>query len=106
MHAAPIHTSATIQMIIRATGSTANPRTIAACGSPQARTLARALPSQSCATCVGALVKTAYPAQQDATPAALERWAWTGGHGDEPYEQNTQQSPGFGRSLAPQPVHS
>ena len=106
MHAAPIHTSATIQMIIRATGSTANPRTIAACGSPQARTLARALPSQSCATCMRALVKIAYPAQQDTTSASPERCAWTGGHGEEPYEQNTQQSPGFGRSLAPQPVHT
>ena len=106
MHAAPIHTSATIQMIIRATGSTANPRTIAACGSPQAKTLARALPSQSCAICIRALVKIAYPAQPQTAPASLERCACTGGPGDEPYEQKTQQSPGFGRSLAPQPVHS
>jgi hypothetical protein len=28
-----------------------------------------------------------------------------GGHGTEPYEQNTQQSPAFGRSVAQQPVH-
>jgi len=33
-----------------------------------------------------------------------KRLAWIGGHGTEPYEQNTQQSPGFGRSVAPQPV--
>jgi len=30
--------------------------------------------------------------------------AWTGGHGTEPYEQNTQQSPGFGRSMTPHPA--
>ena len=106
MHAVPIQTSATIQTIIRARGPTANPRTIAACGSPQAKTLARALPSQSCAICIRALVKIAYPAQQDATSTSPERCAWTGGHGEEPYEQNTQQSPGFGLSLALQPVHS
>jgi hypothetical protein len=29
-----------------------------------------------------------------------------GGHGTDPYEQNTQQSPRFGRSAARQPVHS
>jgi hypothetical protein len=33
-----------------------------------------------------------------------KRLAWIGGHGTEPYEQNMQQSPGFGRSVAPQPV--
>ena len=27
---------------------------------------------------------------------------WRGGQGTEPYEQNTQQSPGFARSSAPQ----
>jgi hypothetical protein len=32
--------------------------------------------------------------------------AWIGGQGTEPYEQNTQQSPGFGRSNAPQLTHS
>jgi hypothetical protein len=32
--------------------------------------------------------------------------ACTGGHGAEPYEQNTQQSPAFGRSIVPQPAHS
>jgi hypothetical protein len=32
--------------------------------------------------------------------------ACTGGHGTEPYEQKTQQSPAFGRSRVPQPVHS
>src|SRR5262249_37065569 len=29
--------------------------------------------------------------------------ACTGGHGTEPYEQNTQQSPGFGLRRSPQP---
>ena len=33
-------------------------------------------------------------------------FAWMGGHGTEPYEQNTQQSPAFGRNIAPHPVHS
>lgn len=32
--------------------------------------------------------------------------AWTGGQDTEPYEQNTQQSPAFGRKSTPQPVHS
>jgi hypothetical protein len=32
--------------------------------------------------------------------------AWTGGQGTEPYEQNTQQSPAFGRKNALQRVHS
>ena len=36
----------------------------------------------------------------------LKRWAWIGGQGNEPYEQNTQQSPGFGFSWVPQPLHS
>jgi hypothetical protein len=31
------------------------------------------------------------------------RPACTGGHGTAPYEQNTQQSPGSGLSLSPQP---
>jgi hypothetical protein len=33
---------------------------------------------------------------------AKQRWSWIGGHGTDPYEQKTQQSPGFGRSIAPQ----
>ena len=40
---------------------------------------------------------------QHAAPAPA---SCTGGHGTEPYEQNTQQSPAFGRSNAPQPAHS
>lgn len=32
--------------------------------------------------------------------------AWIGGHGTEPNEQNTQQSPGFGRKTAWQLPHS
>ncbi|UCG98160.1 MAG: hypothetical protein JSW31_03310 [Burkholderiales bacterium] len=31
---------------------------------------------------------------------------WTGGHLTVPKLQNTQQSPGLGRSSAPQPAHS
>jgi hypothetical protein len=33
-------------------------------------------------------------------------FCWTGGHGTEPYEQNTQQSPGLGFSRWPQPLQS
>ena len=47
-----------------------------------------------------------YPAQQEAAPLSPERSAWIGGQGTEPYEQKTQQSPRFGRSNAPQPLHS
>jgi hypothetical protein len=32
--------------------------------------------------------------------------SWIGGHFTEPNEQNTQQSPGFERSIAPQFVHA
>jgi hypothetical protein len=35
-----------------------------------------------------------------------EPCACIGGHFTEPNEQNTQQSPGLGRSRAPHPVHS
>jgi hypothetical protein len=45
-----------------------------------------------------------YPPQQEAAPVPPDRSAWIGGQGTEPWEQNTQQSPGFGRSVAPQPV--
>ena len=37
---------------------------------------------------------------------AQQRPAWTGGHGTDPYEQKTQQSPGFGFSRAPHAVQS
>ena len=45
-------------------------------------------------------------AQQEApgTPGTLDCAAWIGGQGTEPYEQNTQQSPAFGRSVTPQLV--
>jgi hypothetical protein len=33
-------------------------------------------------------------------------FSWIGGQGIEPYEQNTQQSPGFGLSLSPHPLQS
>jgi len=32
--------------------------------------------------------------------------SWIGGHGTVPNEQNTQQSPGLGRSSVPQPLQS
>ena len=40
--------------------------------------------------------------QQEASGPA----SWIGGHGTVPEEQNTQQSPVFGRKTAPQPVQS
>jgi len=33
-------------------------------------------------------------------------FSWIGGHGTVPYEQKTQQSPGSGLSLFPQPLQS
>jgi hypothetical protein len=35
---------------------------------------------------------------------ALFPLSWTGGHGTEPNEQNTQQSPASGFSFSPQPL--
>jgi hypothetical protein len=35
---------------------------------------------------------------------ALLPFAWIGGHGTEPYEQNTQQSPARGSNRVPQPL--
>jgi hypothetical protein len=32
--------------------------------------------------------------------------AWIGGHGTDPYEQNTQQSPGNGFKRSPQALQS
>jgi hypothetical protein len=49
-------------------------------------------------------VTALYRTQQEVASGSPERSAWIGGHGTEPYEQNTQQSPDFGRSVAPQPV--
>ena len=37
---------------------------------------------------------------------APARATWIGGHGTDPYEQNTQQSPGFGFRVAPQVMHA
>jgi hypothetical protein len=47
-----------------------------------------------------------YAAQNEAGPALPERSACIGGHGTEPKEQNTQQSPDFGFNFIPQPVHT
>jgi hypothetical protein len=44
------------------------------------------------------------PVQHSGVPVCPGRSVWIGGHGTEPYEQNTQQSPAFGRSVTPQPV--
>jgi hypothetical protein len=46
----------------------------------------------------------AYPVQQRGSAVCPELSVWIGGHGTEPYEQNTQQSPDLGRSVAPQAV--
>jgi hypothetical protein len=51
------------------------------------------------------MTRCVYPAQQEGAHASPERCAWIGGHGIEPHEQKTQQSPRFGRSSTPQPVH-
>ncbi len=45
-----------------------------------------------------------YGCPQAAPPPA--RSAWIGGQGTAPYEQKTQQSPGFGRNVVPQPVQT
>jgi hypothetical protein len=37
---------------------------------------------------------------------ALFPLSWTGGHGTEPNEQNTQQSPASGFSFSPQPLQT
>jgi len=35
----------------------------------------------------------------DAVQKQASDYAWTGGHGTSPYEQKTQQSPGWGRRV-------
>jgi hypothetical protein len=47
-----------------------------------------------------------YPEQEGTTLAPTVWSACIDGHGAEPYEQKTQQSPGLGLSRAPQPTHS
>ncbi|ALX45808.1 hypothetical protein AQ610_25620 [Burkholderia humptydooensis] len=42
---------------------------------------------------------------EPAAPSDSDRLCLDGQHTD-PYEQNTQQSPGFGRSNAPQALHA
>jgi len=46
-----------------------------------------------------------YLAQHCDALGSPDRADWIGGHGTEPYEQNTQQSPGLGRNVVSQPVH-
>jgi hypothetical protein len=43
---------------------------------------------------------------QQAVGPPVARAAWTGGQGTSPNEQNTQQSPAFGRIRTPQPWQS
>jgi hypothetical protein len=47
----------------------------------------------------------AHAAQHEADPPLPERSICFGGHGTEPKEQNTQQSPGSGLNFVPHPVH-
>jgi hypothetical protein len=47
-----------------------------------------------------------YPRYSSFAQQPDARWSCIGGHGTDPWEQNTQQSPLFGRNLVPQPVHS
>jgi hypothetical protein len=52
-----------------------------------------------------AFVIRLHSAQQESASVSPYRCPWIGGHGTEPKEQNTQQSPSFGRSITPQPEH-
>ena len=74
-------------------------------GAPHASALMRGLRAQSRGVSI-AQWDDSYPVQQGGAPVCPERSAWIGGHGTEPYEQNTQQSPGFGRNVIPQPVQT
>src|SRR5262249_16637048 len=105
MQAVPIQMSATIQMTVRAGAGTNKPATMAAWGIHHASKFVRGLRSQSFESWTISLAMITQPAQQEAVPVWAERSGWMGGHGTEPYEQNTQQSPCFGRNIAPQPVH-
>jgi hypothetical protein len=53
---------------------------------------------------LGDIIGHDYSIAQQEAPGTPDCAAWIGGHGTEPYEQNTQQSPAFGRSVTPQPV--
>jgi hypothetical protein len=95
MHAVPIHTSAIVQTAPRTATGVKRAVTMAAFGSHHASALVRAFASQSRE--VDSVV---------GHDGSQERPACIGGHGTEPKEQNTQQSPGFGRRVTPQPLHS
>jgi len=51
------------------------------------------------AACVSG-VNSNHPVSQQSSPC------WMGGQGMVPYEQKTQQSPGFGRKTSPHPLQS
>src|SRR5712664_2367589 len=105
MHAAPIQPRAMTQPAVRSDTGTNRPAKIAASGIHHASKLVRLLLSQSREVSVVGLLIADY-SQHDEAPGSPARWAWIGGHGTEPYEQNTQQSRAFGFSFVPQPVHS
>jgi|SRR5262249_5876031 hypothetical protein len=105
MHAVPIQMSAMIQIPARAGVGTKRAATMIAFGIHHADALVRGLLSQSRELWTTSFAMMGYLAQHEAAPVSPERSAWIGGQGTEPKEQNTQQSPGFGRSVAPQPVH-
>lgn len=67
---------------------------MAACGSHHAAKLVRVLLTQS------------LELLSDFGMQHGSKSSWTGGHGTEPYEQKTQQLPGSGFSLTPQPLQS
>ena len=74
-----------------------------ALGKHHASRAVRRLRSQCFECCAISLAHDHSIAQQE-FPGTPDRAAWIGGHGTEPYEQNTQQSPAFGRRVTPQPV--
>jgi hypothetical protein len=78
---------------------------MAACGIHHANRLVRGRRNQSRELSTLSVATPNQPVQQEAALSPA-RSAWIGGHGIEPYEQNTQQSPAFGLSRTPQPVHS
>src|SRR5262245_34799463 len=104
MQAVPIQMSAAIQITARTGIGTSKLATTAPWGIHHANRLVRGLRSQSFECLTLSLATITQSAQQEAS-VSPERSACIGGHGTEPSEQNTQHSPGFGRSIEPQPVH-
>jgi hypothetical protein len=61
---------------------------------------------QAITTLIVKLAKRTPQGPRASHPHNMGLRAWTGGHFTEPNEQNTQQSPGFGRSSVLQCSHS